>query len=156
VVKDDDASSTYNILKAQDWRFSLHQQDLMDFFSSITLLRLADVQISPLARHRRLKEVLLRHADEMRQLRQSARCLYSAVHLRRFFGEAIRHIAEHPQLPFNFLHVSRRQNLVTADYCEHLTTFMKISKEVVSPQDTLSIIASSMLMDAYPPGMHGE
>ena len=156
VVKGDDASPTYSLLQAQDLRFNLHQQDLISFFSSITVLRLADGQISPLARHRRLKEVLLRHADEMRQLRQTAGCLYSAAHLTCFSEEAIRHIAEEAHLPFDFLLISRRQNMVSQDYCEHLENFFRISNDMVSHEETLSIVASSVLMDAYPPGMHGK
>ena len=156
VVKGDDASPTYNVLQAEDLRFNLHKQDLISFFSSITVLRLADTQISPLARYRRLKEVLLRHADEVRQLRHSLRSLYSASHLNRFFAEAVKDAAEGLPTPRSFLFISRQHNQITADFCEHLLNFFKTCKGSVDNASTLSIIASSIVMDAYPPGMHGN
>ena len=155
VVREDEASATFNVLQAQDLRFNLHQQDLIETFSSISVLYLADVQISPLARHRRLKEVLLRSADEVRQMRQSSHCLYSALHLSRFVHEAVKHIAGGMRLPFQLIHVSRQENQVQQEYSEHLLRFMRLCiQHHIPDQDVTSYIASSMLMDAFPPGMH--
>ena len=154
VFTGDDASSTYNLLEAQDLRFNLRQRDLIDFFSSITVLRLAGAQISPLARYRRLKEALWRHADEMRTLRQTQRTLFSAYHLTRFMEEAVKQIIEEPSVPFSFLLTSRLQNSVSQDYCERLTEFLQLSTPAMEPEDALTIIGSSVFMDAYPPDMH--
>lgn len=155
VVKGDDASPTYGLLQAQDLRFKLHQQLLIHFFSSITVLRLADAQISPLARYRRLKELLLRHADEMRQLRQAMHSLFSAIHLNRLFEEMVKQAAKGPHLPRNFIQISRQHNSISDDYYDHLMNFLRTCSEVIDCEGMLSITATSMLMDAYPPGMHG-
>lgn len=156
VVEGDDASPTYNLLQAQDLRFNLHQQELISFFSSISVLRLAHNQISPLARYRRLKESLLRHADEMRQLHQTARSLFSAVHLHRFFEDMVKQVAEGPRTYRNFLQISRRNNQVSVDYHTHLENFVRTCGGVLDHESVLTIIATSMLMDAYPPRMHGK
>ena len=79
------ASATYDLLESKDMHYNLGQSSLTDFYSSITVLHLADQQISPLARHRRLKELILRQTDEMRRLRLSHNCLYSALHFNHFF-----------------------------------------------------------------------
>ncbi len=155
VIRGYEDSVTFNILQAQDLRFNLHQQDLIEYFSSIVVLYLADEQISPLARHRRLKEVILRHVDEVRQLRQDAQSLYSATHLARFVREAIQHLSRSRILPFDFIHVSRTSNTVQQDYCEHIIRFLRLGAQHSLPdEDLTSFMASSMVMDAFPPAMH--
>ena len=157
VVREDEASATFNVLQAQDLRFNLHQQDLIQYFSSILVLYLAGAEISPLARYRRLKEVLLRHADEIRQIRRDSHCLFSAVHLSRFMHEAVRHVAHSVQLTFPFIKISRQKNEVRQDYRDHILRFLRLGVQHRIPdRDITSYIASSMLMDAYPPGMHGD
>jgi len=157
VSTEDEASITFNVLQAQDFKFSLGQQDLINFFSSIIVLYLTAAPISSLARHRRLKEVLLRHADEMRQLRQQARQLYSAVHLHRFFREAVSHVSQTVERPFNFIQASRMSNPICDEYSKHLATFVRLAGlHGIACKETASFIASGMLMDAYPPGMHSR
>lgn len=156
VVTGDEASVTFNVLQAQDFKFGLNQQDLITFFSSIVVLYLTEAPISPLARHRRLKEVLLRHADEMRQMRQDHRLLYSAVHLNRFVEEAVQHVALSSKKAFNFILASRLSNPIDDEYVQHLSTFVRLANEHgFSVEKQASLVASGMLMDAYPPGMHG-
>lgn len=155
VVTGDEASVTFNVLQAQDFKFGLGQQDLMKFFSSIVILYLTEAPISSLARHRRLKEVLLRNADEMRHLRQQSRLLYSAIHFDRLFGEAVRHVSLTFKKSFNFVEASRLWNPIHDEYSEHLSTFVRLADHhKISSEDQASFLASGMLMDAYPPGMH--
>ncbi|KAL9042037.1 MAG: hypothetical protein Q9214_003905 [Letrouitia sp. 1 TL-2023] len=155
VVEGDQASPTYNLLQIESLHFGLTQQDLSHFFSSITILRLADAQVSSLSRHRRLKEVILRHVDEMRCLRQSSRCLYTAAHLRSFFQMAVQHTAASFLQPFDPILKSRPEADVLPNLDEHLSTFLRLGGLHNVPQVGLvSVIASSILMDAYPPRMH--
>lgn len=157
VATEDEASITFNVLQAQDLKFGLGQQDLINFFSSIIVLYLTTAPLSALARHRRLKEVLLRHADEMRHLRQQARQLYSAVHLHRLFREAVSHISQTAERPFNFIQASRVSNPIHEEYGKHLATFVHLAGVYgIAHEETASFIASAMLMDAYPPGMHSK
>ena len=157
VATGDEASVTFNVLQAQDFKFGLNQQDLINFFSSIIVLYLTEAPISSLARHRRLKEVLLRHADEMRQLRQQLRLLYSAVHLNYFLQEAVKHVALSSKTTFNFILTSRLSNSIDNKYIQHLFIFVRLTnKHGFSLEKQASLMASGMLMDAYPPGMHSK
>jgi len=156
VTTGDDASPTYNVLEAEDLRFNLRQQDLIQSFSSITVLRLANAQISSLSRYRRLKEVLLRHTDETRQFRQSRRCLFSASHLCHLVQRGIRHLADADVPMLDLVSLSRSQRALTQDYAEHLHHFIQLSERTTTRRDSLSWVASSILLDAYPPGMHGK
>ncbi len=126
-------------------------------FSSIELLYLPGDHLSPLARYRRLKDTLLRQADEIRWLRISKHYLFSAVHMSRLFSRALQHIVDSINQPFSFIRASREGNEITEDYSNHLLTFFKLGARCEVPYSSLiSFVASSILMDAYPPNMHSE
>ncbi len=151
------ASPTLDLLEMQDVQFSLDQKVLKNFYSSIKVLHLADEQISPLARFRRLKELLWRQMDEMRNVRLRCRCLYSAVHLNKFFQIAVSQTAASALRPFNFVTASRLGNEVGPDHSDHLTSFLRFGMYRGLSNDTMaSFIASSIVLDAYPPNMHRE
>ena len=149
------ASPTHDLLEMQDVQWSLDQKVLKDFYSSIKVLHLADEQISPLARFRRLKELLWRQMDEMRNVRLRYQCLYSAVHLDKLFQTAVSHTAASVLRPFNFITASRLGNEVGPDHANHLTSFFRLGLDHGLPDDTMGrFIASTLLLDAYPPRMH--
>lgn len=148
-------SPLYDLLDRQDLRFNFRRQELIGYFSSVTVLHLADEQISPLARHRRLKELIQRQVEETRHLRQAYGCLYSATHLNEFFTDAVRHTTCTIDIPFDFLVSSRKANCDFAHYVEHLSSFWRIATSMdVTYRNSTNFIASSILLDAYPPGMH--
>ena len=150
-------SSTYDFLQSEHLHYSLSQAEFREFFSSITVLHLADEQISSLARHRRLKELIQQQTDEMRHIKQSVGCLFSALHLNCFFSAAVRHTAQTITEPFDFLASSRQNNPISTAYSDHLNEFLRLSRErVLSHRTQSTFIASAMLLDAYPPGMHCE
>ena len=150
-------SPTYDLLKMEDLQQGLHQASLMEFFSSIKVLHLAAEQISPLARFRRLKELLWREVDEMRLLRQGLGCLYSAVHICHFFHMAVVHTAASLTQPFDFITASRRGNEVEHDFVHHLSRFLHVGESQQASRDALmTFVASNILLDAYPPKMHGK
>ncbi len=151
------ASPTHDLLEMQDVQFSLDQKVLKDSYSSIKVLHLADEQISPLARFRRLKELLWRQMDEMRNVRLRSRCLYSAVHLNKFFQMAVSQTAASVLRPFNFVTASRLGNEVGPDHADHLTSFFRLGVDHGLSNDIMGrFIASTILLDAYPPRMHRE
>ncbi|KAL9127044.1 MAG: hypothetical protein Q9217_004008 [Psora testacea] len=149
------ASPTLDLLEMQDAQFNLDQKVLKDFYTSIKVLYLADEQISPLARFRRLKELLWRQMDEMRNIRLRCRRLYSAVHLNKFFQMAVSQTASSILRPFDFVLASRLGNEVGPDHVDHLTSFLRLGTDCGLSNDTIaSFIASTILLDAYPPKMH--
>lgn len=107
---------------------------------------LQGAHLSPLARRHRLKDVLLKEIDM---------ALFSATHFAAFFRQAVHHIARSFTHPFDFIKRSRMNNEVGLDYQGHLSRFLRLGYEHhLSPGALTFIIASSILMDAYPPRMH--
>ncbi|MCJ1235116.1 hypothetical protein MMC14_003080 [Varicellaria rhodocarpa] len=150
-------SPTYDLLEMDSLQQGLHHQSLRNFFSSIKVLHLAAEQMSPLARFRRLKELLWRENDEMRLLRQNLSCLFSAVHVSEFFHMAVAHTAASSNRPFDFIIASRQGNEVQEDFVNHLSRFLRVGENYQTSQIALmSFIASNILLDAYPPKMHGK
>jgi hypothetical protein len=153
-------SPTFDLLETESFRFSVtggSPVDLRKTFSSITLMHLANQTLSPSARYRPLKEELLRQFDQVRQLRRQKCCLFSANHLQAFYPSVIQHAAGSVSLPINFIMASRIGNEVRSDYADHLLTFLKLCVQLKLPYDDVSsFIASSILMDAYPPRMHSK
>ena len=141
-------SSSYDLLEADRLR-----DQLKEGFASITVLLLADEQISPPSRYRRLKELIQRRADESRHVKQSVGCLYTASHLDCFFRLSIRHTARSITEPFNFVAASRSYNPLNSEFAEHVGRFLRVQPPL-SLREKTTHIASAILMDAYPPGMH--
>lgn len=157
VLRENETNITFNILKTQDLRFNLHQQDLIDFFSFIVIMYFVDHQIFLLIRHRRLKKVILRHVNEIRQLRQNAQSLYSATYFARFFRETTQHVSRNKISSFNFINVNRRDNLVQQNYCEHVFRFLHFdAQHSIFDQNLIFYIASNMIMNAFSSVMHCE
>ncbi len=128
-----------------------------NFFFSIELLYLPEDHLSSLARYRRLKDILLRQANEIRWLRISKHYLFSAVHMSRLFSRALQHIVDSINQSFSFIRASRERNEIIEDYSNHLLTFFKLEARCeVSYSSLISFVASSILMNAYSSNMHSE
>ena len=150
-------SPTYDILERMNVQFSLLRQDLMDFYVSVVVLNLVDDQVSPLARHRRLKELLRQQIDEMCALRRDQGCLYSAVHMNRFFTDALLHLVRTIHEPFNFLQANCRGGQSRRNKEAHFRNFFELCRMVDAPQDAVTFsVASTILFDAYPKGSHSK
>jgi len=158
ITSADSSSSTHNILETEDFHFNLRQhsdQTILNSFSSITLFYLPGDHLSPLAQHRGLRENILKQAEEMRDIRSSSQNLFSAVHLHHLYEKAILHTTETITQQFSFLLAAQGVNTPLIDWKDHLLTFMELGARIKLPYDALaSHIASSLLMNAYPPGMH--
>ena len=148
-------SPTYDLLESEYLEHNLSQPDVEAFFSSVTVLHLADEQISSLARHRPLKELIQRQTDEVRHVKQSIGCLFSALHLTWYFGEAVKHTARTAVEPFDYIASSRHSNPISNDFSDHLSNFLRISTQCnLSEYTWTSYVASVILFDAYPHEMH--
>ena len=148
-------SPTYDLLESNYLQYNLSQPDIVTFFSSVTVLHLADEQISSLARHRPLKELIQRQTDEIRHIKQSIGCLFSALHLTWYFSEAVKHTARTTVGSFDYVTSSRHANPISIDFSEHLINFLKLGTQCDLPENIwTSYFASIILVDAYPRGMH--
>ncbi|PSN58648.1 hypothetical protein BS50DRAFT_510039, partial [Corynespora cassiicola Philippines] len=128
------------------------------------LARVSAIDIIPLfpdgtmstdARYRRLKERLMERSDQVRRNRQNTQILFSATHLAALLRHASAHFAECTNRPFDVIKASRLHNPVPPDLHEHLSNFLQYIKS----SDRLikfaaPMIASTILLDNYPPGAH--
>ena len=93
----------------------------------------------------------------MRLIQQNLGCLYSTVHMSHFFHMAVAHTAASLSRPFDFVLSSRRGNEVQPDFEHHLSRFLRLGVKHETPQNSLmTFVASSVILDAYPPKMHGK
>ncbi|KAI9753305.1 MAG: hypothetical protein M4579_005224 [Chaenotheca gracillima] len=124
-------------------------------FSTIAMLTLSEGDLSAPSGRKQLKDLIHRQCSEMQKIRQEHECLFSATHLSAFYREAIRHTSETLFKPFSFIDVSRQGNAVSLYLSQHIATSLNLAAEYkLSYENTTSFIASAILMDAYPPGMH--
>lgn len=112
-------------------------------------------RMSAAARHRALKERLMRSSDEVRRSRMDARSLFSATHFAALLDVACDRFAAAPDAPFDFIKGSRCHSPVPRDLESHISNFISL---VESPADLISfaapVIGSSLFLDAYPPDAH--
>lgn len=156
-----DASNTaptYDVLEIKALRHGLHQldpQSHINTFSSILLLSLSLARFSSGAQHQRIRSVLGEEMDKIRALRVQYCALFSAMHLSSFFHHALASIAQDGAQIFDFVETSRCWNPVGQDYSQHLSEFLTLGLlNFISHLSLTTYLASSMLMDAYPPKMH--
>ncbi|RDL30200.1 uncharacterized protein BP5553_10478 [Venustampulla echinocandica] len=125
-------------------------------FAGIRILcLLPDGDVSAQARHRRLKESLMNASDQVRSARVQCRSLFSAQHMASFLTQAYSHFAENPTEPFSFIRASRIGNPAALDLREHLTNFLlKVGTLAELKSFAIPLVASSLLLDNYPPGSH--
>ena len=160
VTREEETAITHHVLEMEELRFMLDQEDpglRSQVFSSISLIHLPGDHISALARYRRLREILLKEVDLSRIQRLEQRVLFSAVHLEAFSSRAFKNLALSFDKPFDFIIESRVGNELDGTYNDHITTFATgCNENFLSFKSLSSFIASSILMDAYPPRMHGK
>jgi hypothetical protein len=102
-----------------------------------------------------LKDRLLNESDIVRALRIEERMHFNGKHFNAFFDYAYDHFVLNTEKPFNFIRASRLKNPVPSDVKRHFSKFLKhfpSSQEL--NEIALPIVASSILLDGFPPGMH--
>jgi len=132
-------------------------QDISTLFSEVEVLCiLPDGQVSAKARFRPLKECLMNASTQVRLNKMDTRTLFSARHFAVFFKLACDHFAITSNEPFDFIRTSRCLNPVSPDLNKHLSNFLlNIRSSHELTKFAVPVIASSFLLDSYPPDMHG-
>ena len=125
-----------------------------EFFSALKFVKIKkDKLISPKGRSE-LYRHLFKASGRIRRKRAERGLVFSGNHLTAFAEIAFHHLIS-PQ-SFDFLKASRLLNPVATDLGEHLANFVT---QVQRAHDVIGFaaetIASSLLLDHYPPGMHG-
>ena len=160
IVRREDAvslSPIYDLLKIDDLQQSLHNRSLKEFFFSIKVLHLIIEQLSSLTRFRRLKKLLWREMNEIRQTRQDLDCLYFAEHITRFFRMTVTHTTVSMSRSFDFILTSRRDNDVESDFVYHLFRFIRFEENHQISRDALmTFVALIIMLNAYSSKMHDK
>jgi hypothetical protein len=114
-------------------------------------------ELSARSRFEPLRRALKRETEEARAARQDACLLFSAAHLQSLFGKMLLHVSKQSGLPFDCIRACRPSGSKQGDTSEYLARFMKTVEEARISSDTAAaFVASALVMDAYPPGMHGR
>ena len=137
-------------------RESFSGSQVAQSFSSIHDVHVEQTDLSPMSQFLRLKDTILRHANDSFQSRRSKYAAFSAVHLSSLFSDAVGQCGLSASRLFNPL-TAMRPSQDTHDLTIHLNRAFEIChKRRVPHNEVVAFIASALLMDAYPPKMHGQ
>ncbi|OJD23221.1 hypothetical protein ACJ73_05431 [Blastomyces percursus] len=125
-------------------------------FADISISRHPPGELFPDARYLDLHADIARELHLARSARKIHQVLFSATHMNAFYEDGLRHVTANMFTPFDFIHASRRLNPVSGSLVPHLSTVLNQGVNKRMPyEDLVSYTASAILMDAYPPLMHG-
>ena len=148
-------SLTHDLFAMQDVQFNLDQKILKNFYLFIKVLYLANKQISLLVCYWWLKELLWKQMNKMWNVQLHYQCLYSVMHLNKFFQMIISQTVSSIFQPFNFITANQLSNEVNSAHINHLTLFLWLGMDYSLLNDIMTnFIISTILLDVYPPKMH--
>lgn len=160
VCLDEISSTTFSYLEREDFRFQILEHsgvELNHIYSAIKVVYLPPRHLLPVARYRKLREEIARHISRSHIVRQANGCSFSAYHQNALFEAALKHISQTTRRPFDLVAASRIGWQPSPTFLSHVINFLGLSAKYKFPYDSLqSFIASSILMDAFPPSMHGK
>jgi len=120
----------------------------IECFEDAQCLKITDNQ------HRPLHKSISHSISIVQKFREDANMLFSASHLKSFSEAALKHVATSME-NFDFVSATRIYNPIGVNFGMHLRTFLDMCLEnQASEQFYLRHIASAMVMDSCPPGMH--
>lgn len=92
-----------------------------------------------------------------RARRKSERVLFSAQHLSWFFSRAVVHVTEKAHEPFDFIKASRSLRPLHSRYADQMGKFLRLAScHDIDADIVTEMVASSIVLDAYPPATHSE
>ncbi|KAL0929611.1 uncharacterized protein CTRU02_215510 [Colletotrichum truncatum] len=136
--------------------------DVLTLFQGIRVVSLAGLAPKtalrrgcPSARWDTFRNELLYMVETKRVERLQASCLFSATHLAAFLRHAAERLGDVTSPPLDFLGAARIENPVAGDLEHHLANFLREFRSLESLRAfAVPVIASTFLLDQYPPGMH--
>lgn len=133
-----------------------HDSSLL--FSTIRVVSLLpDGAVSGLARYRRLRECIMDASDQVRSARRASSYLFTASHFFALLDYSCNHLSLTLTEPFNVIRASRTHNPPASDLSQHLVNLLsKITDPNSLKNFAIPLVASSILLDSYPPDMHRE
>jgi hypothetical protein len=126
-------------------------------YSTVCIVNLPLGTRSTHAQFDELHSRLLQELQTSRKEKAKNRTLYSMSHFTAFFQLALQYFVEEGGCDFDFIKASRKDNPLTSEIVSHTSAFLRLSLENRIPSNVpLAFVASAILMDSYPPGMHCE
>lgn len=124
-------------------------------FSNVSLLYFG--QSSDLEFHANLRETITDQLRVINNARDTAQVRFNAVHLVDFFSQAVSHLAGTIDKPFSYVRASRTYRPVPTAYKKQIGTLFSLARsQRIKPYIITKLIASCLLLDAYPQGCHGN
>ncbi len=121
--------------------------------------RYLQVQILPhYASFSRLRRSFFDIVGQASSSKRKQRLDFSGKHLKFLLRSALVHFAVRPTAPFNIPLGARANNPIPAHLQHHLADFLRCASlvGVTKASSMAELIAAALLLDAYPPGMHGK
>jgi hypothetical protein len=118
---------------------------------------LRDIQCLQVTRKKStVMSAIRRQVSLVHKCREEAKVLFSAIHLNAFFELALKHTARSTN-SFSFVVATRSYNPIDSQFPTHLNVFLQLCmSNQYSRHFGLRHIASALVMDSCPPGMHSE
>tara|TARA_R110002003_G_scaffold572_2_gene20517 strand:- start:4022 stop:5014 length:993 start_codon:yes stop_codon:yes gene_type:complete len=105
--------------------------------------------------YRKLKSTIVQSVNEMRRIKSACKLHFSASHLKTLFQAASQHVAECILSEFDFITAARQHNGIDDQFDYHLQNFVELcSKHHTGTDFILRYMASAIILDSLPPGMH--
>lgn len=102
-----------------------------------------------------LRDRFLQESRQIQQLRCKHQFDFSIRHSKSFFHMANHHFCSNIKSTFSFIEASRASNPVSENLLAHLKHFLQNIEGKQLLNFAVPIIASALVFDSYPPGMHG-
>ena len=118
------------------------EASLSSFFLSVEVLSVP-------TGYQNLMRFLQPRLDTMQAIRKNAHCLFTLLHFHAFFDAACLNWVQNPNVPFDFINATRLAYPVPLNFPEHFDRVFSLLGVSALP-----LIASSMVLDSSPPGMH--
>jgi hypothetical protein len=107
--------------------------------------------------YRRLLPLIMPTLEKVQKLREKNRVLLSLDHFSALFNSACAHLSKNVMDPFDMIAATRMANPVSLSLNEHIRRFLSLlSDEYHIVHTGLQVVASSLVLDSLPPGMHGR
>ncbi|KAI9146754.1 Vegetative incompatibility protein [Paramyrothecium foliicola] len=102
-----------------------------------------------------LRRALIQSMNSVHRDRNQLGLLFSAFHTAHLLQAAAERAVASPWTPLNFIATARKHNSVAVDMDAHLMNFLEQFRDNDSLQRlAIPLVASAILLDQYPPGMH--
>jgi hypothetical protein len=106
-------------------------------------------------RHRGLKRIILQSIEIVQKRKIVCKRLFSAKHVNILFKLALQHVARCVLPDFDFILATRQLNKIDNRFTDHLKSFLELCTAINASRDIiLRYMASAIILDSLPPGMH--